>query len=44
MTVLTWNVAGRLTRLGEQADRVLAHGAAVVCLQEVIPKAPEGVV
>jgi endonuclease/exonuclease/phosphatase family metal-dependent hydrolase len=39
MTVLTWNVAGRLTRLDEQADRVLAHGADVVCLQEVIRKA-----
>jgi len=39
MTVLTWNVAGRLTRLDEQADRVLAHGADVVCLQEVIPGA-----
>lgn len=37
--VLTWNVAGRLTRLDEQADRVLAHDAGVVCLQEVIPSA-----
>ena len=37
--VLTWNVAGRLSRLDEQADRVLAHDAGVVCLQEVIPNA-----
>jgi exonuclease III len=39
VTILTWNVAGRLTRLDEQADRVLAHDADVVCLQEVIPRA-----
>lgn len=39
LTVLTWNVAGRLARLDEQAERVLAHGADVVCLQEVIPNA-----
>jgi endonuclease/exonuclease/phosphatase family metal-dependent hydrolase len=39
LRVLTWNVAGRLTRLDEQADRVLGHGADVVCLQEVIPSA-----
>ena len=39
LTVLTWNVAGRLSRLDEQVDRVLAHGADVVCLQEVIPNA-----
>jgi endonuclease/exonuclease/phosphatase family metal-dependent hydrolase len=39
LKVLSWNVAGRLTRLDEQADRVLAHGADVVCLQEVIPRA-----
>jgi exonuclease III len=37
--VLTWNVAGRLSRLDEQADRVLAHGPDVICLQEVIPNA-----
>jgi endonuclease/exonuclease/phosphatase family metal-dependent hydrolase len=39
VTVLTWNVAGRLTRLDEQADRVVEHGPDVVCLQEVIPNA-----
>jgi exonuclease III len=37
--LLTWNVAGRLTRLDEQADRALAHAADVICLQEVIPSA-----
>ncbi len=39
LTVLTWNVAGRLRRLDEQVDRVLAHAAGVICLQEVIPTA-----
>jgi exonuclease III len=39
VSVLTWNVAGRLSRLDEQADRVLAHGVDVVCLQEIIPAA-----
>ncbi len=37
--VLTWNVAGRLSRLDEQADRVLGHDRDVVCLQEIIPSA-----
>ena len=35
MRLLTWNVAGRLTRQGEQAAAVAACGADVVCLQEV---------
>jgi len=39
LKVLTWNVAGRLSRLDEQVDRVVAHDADVVCLQEVIPNA-----
>ncbi len=39
VTVLTWNVAGRLSRLDEQVDRMLAHRADVLCLQEVIPNA-----
>lgn len=39
LTVLTWNVAGRLSRLDEQVDRVLAHDPGVICLQEVIPNA-----
>jgi exonuclease III len=37
MLLLCWNVAGRLTRLGEQADLVCGLGADVVCLQEVTP-------
>ena len=37
--LLTWNVAGRLSRLDEQVERALAHDADVVCLQEVIPNA-----
>ena len=37
MLLLCWNVAGRQTRMGEQADVVLALGADVVCLQEVTP-------
>ena len=39
LKLLTWNVAGRLSRLDEQVDRALAHDAGVVCLQEVIPNA-----
>jgi endonuclease/exonuclease/phosphatase family metal-dependent hydrolase len=39
LKVLTWNVAGGLSRLDEQVDRVLAHEADVICLQEVIPNA-----
>ena len=39
LTVLSWNVAGRLSRLDEQVDRVLAHAPDVICLQEVIPNA-----
>jgi exonuclease III len=39
LKLLTWNVAGRLSRLDEQVDRALAHDADVVCLQEVIPHA-----
>jgi len=39
LKLLTWNVAGRLSRLDVQADRALAHDAGVICLQEVIPNA-----
>jgi endonuclease/exonuclease/phosphatase family metal-dependent hydrolase len=39
VSVLTWNVAGRLTRLDEQAERVVARAADVVCLQEILPGA-----
>jgi exonuclease III len=35
--LVSWNVAGRKTRLQEQADRVLAMEPDVVCLQEVTP-------
>ncbi|MEA2169166.1 MAG: hypothetical protein QOF76_2466 [Solirubrobacteraceae bacterium] len=35
MRLLTWNVAGRLTKQPEQAAAVAAAGADVVCLQEV---------
>ncbi len=37
MVVLSWNVAGRVRRLPEQVERVLAAGAGVVCLQELTP-------
>ena len=35
MRLLSWNVAGRLTKQPEQAEAVAAAGADVVCLQEV---------
>jgi exodeoxyribonuclease III len=35
MLLLCWNVAGRLKRVGEQADVAIGLGADVVCLQEV---------
>jgi endonuclease/exonuclease/phosphatase family metal-dependent hydrolase len=35
--LVSWNVAGRRTRLEEQADRVLALEPDLVCLQEVTP-------
>ena len=37
MLLVSWNVAGRKTRLQEQADRVLALEPDLVCLQEVSP-------
>ena len=42
MVLLSWNVAGRQSRLGEQADVVCALGAALVCLQEVTPATSAG--
>jgi exonuclease III len=39
--VVSWNVAGRRTRLREQADRVLELEPDVVCLQEVTPVTAE---
>ena len=41
MLLVSWNVAGRRTRLDEQADRVLELGPDVVCLQEVTPVTAE---
>ena len=38
MRVLTWNVAGRVTRHPEQAEAVAAIGPDVVALQEVTPR------
>jgi exonuclease III len=35
--LVSWNVAGRKTRLDEQAERVLATEPDLVCLQEVTP-------
>ncbi len=37
MILLSWNVAGRVARLGEQVQRVVELDADVVCLQEVTP-------
>lgn len=37
MLLVSWNVAGRRTRLAEQAERVLSLEPDVVCLQEVTP-------
>jgi exonuclease III len=37
MLLVSWNVAGRRSRLEEQAARVLGLGPDVVCLQEVTP-------
>ena len=38
MRLVTWNVAGRVKRLGEQAERLLPLDADVVCLQELTPR------
>jgi exonuclease III len=40
--LVSWNVAGRNTRLSEQADRVLGVGPDLVCLQEVTPVTAAG--
>ena len=37
MRLISWNVAGRRSRLDEQAARVLELEPDVVCLQEVTP-------
>ena len=41
MLLVSWNVAGRKTRLDEQAARVLALEPDLVCLQEVTPVTAE---
>jgi exonuclease III len=35
MLIVSWNVAGRVTRLEEQAERVLALQPDAICLQEI---------
>jgi exonuclease III len=40
--LVSWNVAGRKTRLQEQAERVLGVGPDLVCLQEVTPLTARG--
>ena len=42
MILVSWNVAGRKSRLQEQADRVLETGPDLVCLQEVTPVTAAG--
>lgn len=37
MLLLSWNVAGRVKRLPEQAERIAERARDVVCLQEVTP-------
>ena len=37
MRLVSWNVAGRKSRLDEQAERVLGVAPDLVCLQEVTP-------
>jgi exonuclease III len=40
--LVSWNVAGRKSRLEEQADRVLGLSPDLVCLQEVTPATAAG--
>ena len=42
MQLVSWNVAGRKTRLHEQADRVLGTEPDLICLQEVTPVTAAG--
>jgi exonuclease III len=37
LSLLSWNVAGRVARAAEQAELVAAAGADVICLQELTP-------
>ena len=38
MQIVSWNVAGRVTRQADQGQRVLALAVDVICLQEVTPR------
>ena len=38
MRLLCWNLAGRVTRLTEQAARIVSVSPDLVCLQEVTPR------
>jgi exodeoxyribonuclease-3 len=38
LTLLSWNVAGRVTRAVSQAELVAGAGADVVCIQELTPR------
>ena len=42
MLLVSWNVAGRKSRLHEQAERVLGEEPDLVCLQEVTPVTAAG--
>jgi exonuclease III len=42
MVLVCWNLAGRQTRLHEQADVVCAFGADLICLQELTPASAAG--
>ena len=42
MLLVSWNVAGRKSRLHEQAERVLATEPDLICLQEVTPVTAAG--
>jgi exodeoxyribonuclease-3 len=42
MVLVCWNLAGRQSRLGEQADVVCALGADLICLQELTPASAPG--
>jgi exodeoxyribonuclease-3 len=42
MVLLCWNLAGRQTRVDEQADVVCALAAELICLQELTPASAQG--
>jgi exonuclease III len=41
LTLLSWNVAGKVRRAGEQAAMIASLGPDVICLQEVRPSAAQ---